>query len=658
MPAVVTYTPTGNPYIDGILGNIKWAVNSFTYSFPTSGAYYGPSYGEGENVTNFGALNSNQQTATRTALKMFASVANLSFGEIGETSTQHADLRFALSDKPNTAWAYFPTTSPVGGDAWFNKSSGAYNNPLKGNYAYLTFIHEIGHALGLEHAHEGTAMPLSRDSMEYTVMSYRSYVGASTTSGYVNETWGYAQSLMMYDIAALQHMYGANYATNSGNTTYSWSSTTGEMFINNVGQGAPGGNKILLTVWDGGGNDTYDFSSYGTNLKVDLRPGNWTVTSATQLAKLHWDGSKVAAGNIANALLHNGDARSLIENAVGGLGNDTLTGNDADNLLKGAAGNDRLTGGRGNDTLDGGTGDDTVVLSGERSSYSISSLSDGSLQLADLRAGAPDGRDIVWGAEWFQFTDKVYSSAELNSETVVVPLTRTTGNLTLTGTDSNDTLTGGAGDDKLYGKGGNDILTGAAGRDDLSGGTGIDTASYASAKAAVIADLMYASKNTGDASGDSYSSIEHLTGSSYADSLRGNDAANTIQGKAGNDTLYGRGGNDKLIGGAGKDILYGGSGADTFDFNSIKESLPGSPDTIKDFVRGSDRIDLRSIDANTRISGDQAFSFIGSKAFTGSAGQLKFSSGILSGDVNGDKLADFQVNVSGLSALAKTDFYL
>jgi serralysin len=169
---------------------------------------------------------------------------------------------------------------------------------------------------------------------------------------------------------------------------------------------------------------------------------------------------------------------------------------------------------------------------------------------------------------------------------------------------------------------------------------------------------MYASKNTGDAFGDRYSSIENIIGSAYADSLRGNTAANTIQGRSGNDTLNGRGGNDKLVGGAGKDILYGGGGADTFDFNAFTESLPGARDTIKDFVRGSDRIDLRSIDANTKMSGNQAFSFIGSKAFAGEAGQLKFGNGVLSGDVNGDKMTDFQVNVSGLSALAKTDFYL
>jgi serralysin len=93
-------------------------------------------------------------------------------------------------------------------------------------------------------------------------------------------------------------------------------------------------------------------------------------------------------------------------------------------------------------------------------------------------------------------------------------------------------------------------------------------------------------------------------------------------------------------------------------FASVSHSRGASVDTIKDFVRGSDRIDLRGIDANTKVSGNQAFSFIGKSDFSGKAGQLKFASGVVSGDVNGDGVADFQIKVAGLSALSKGDFYL
>ena len=103
-------------------------------------------------------------------------------------------MRFAESDMPGTAWAYMPSTRSEGGDSWFNNSRNYYDAPVKGNYAYTAFLHEIGHALGLKHPHEASgafaAMPSSYDSMNFTVMSYRSYTGASSTAGYTNETWG------------------------------------------------------------------------------------------------------------------------------------------------------------------------------------------------------------------------------------------------------------------------------------------------------------------------------------------------------------------------------------------------------------------------------------------------------------------------------------
>ena len=260
-------------------------------------------------------------------------------------------------------------------------------------------IHETGHALGLKHPHDTVgsfgAIPANLDSLEYSVMSYRSYAGASTSGGYTNGAFGYPQTLMMYDIAAIQYMYGANFNFNAGNTVYKWSPTTGQEFINGVAQTAPGGNTIFMTIWDGGGNDTYDFSNYTTSLKIDLQPGSWTTASTGQLADL--GNGHVAIGNIANALLYQNNPTSLTENAIGGSGNDTITGNTANN---------KLTGGAGNDTIDGLSGTDTAVYSGSSTNYQVTQNADGSWTVVDLRSGSPDGTDTLRNIEYLQFNDQ------------------------------------------------------------------------------------------------------------------------------------------------------------------------------------------------------------------------------------------------------------
>ncbi|WP_134496676.1 M10 family metallopeptidase [Microvirga pakistanensis] len=362
MAATVSVLRTGNQNIDGVLSGSAWSGLNLTYSFPTKAAYYGSDYGSGEPADTFGALNESQTRAAREVFAMIASVSNLSFTEMSETSTDHATLRLANSDTPSSAWSYFPHTADEGGDVWFGRTDGWFGKPVLGGYGYYGFIHEILHAVGLKHGNEANgfgAMTPARDAMEFSAMTYRSYVGAAGQH-VENETWGYAQSLMMYDIAALQHMYGADYTTNAGNTVYRWSPTTGQAFVNGIGQNVPGGNRIFMTVWDGGGIDTYDFSNYATNLSVDLRPGQWSRLSTAQIAELG-DGHD-ARGNVANALTYRGNTRSLIENAIGGTGGDAIVGNNAANNLKGGPGNDRLQGREGNDVLSGGMDQDVFVF--------------------------------------------------------------------------------------------------------------------------------------------------------------------------------------------------------------------------------------------------------------------------------------------------------
>ncbi|MEO7221003.1 MAG: M10 family metallopeptidase, partial [Devosia sp.] len=348
MAAVSTVGNSGDADIDGLLSGLRWTSGDLTYSFPTQTSAY--SYF----VPGFQAFNTAQQTATETAVANYAAVANLTFTEISGSGT----LRFAESSDPETAYAYYPDSSEIGGDAFFNPFD--YDAPDQGTYAYLTVLHEMGHALGLDHGQDGTgALPTDHDSLEYSVMTYRSFVGADL-NGYTAAEGSYPLTLMLADIAALQYMYGANYATNAGNSTYEWDPSTGEWTINGVSQGQSTDNTVFMTVWDGGGTDTYDFSSYSSDLKVDLRPGEWTTTSSTQLANLGM--GEFARGNIANAWLYQDDTASLIENAIGGSGNDLLAGNETTNVLKGGNGNDSLNGLAGNDTIWGGQGNDTCYF--------------------------------------------------------------------------------------------------------------------------------------------------------------------------------------------------------------------------------------------------------------------------------------------------------
>lgn len=258
----------------------------------------------------------------------------------------------------------------------------------------------------------------------------------------------------------------------------------------------------------------------------------------------------------------------------------------------------------------------------------------------------------------------------------------------ISGNRGNNILDGRSGNDTLLGGSGNDTLIGGAGSDSLNGGSGTDTASYLGATSGVTVSLGSSSQQyTGSSTGsDTLISIENLIGSSYNDTLTGNSSSNlidagngndridagagndtayggagsdTLVGGSGRDTLYGGTGNDTLVGGADQDYLFGGANADYFDFNFTSETRPGSStrDVIGDFQYG-DRIDLRDIDANTLISGDQAFRFIGSQSFHRIVGELSFSGGVVRGDTTGDGVADFEIQVSGVSSLSSSDFFL
>ena len=301
---------TGNQDIDGILWGVKWDEASLTYGFATAtNQYLGYQVGT---ITDFQAFNATQRQAGHEAVAQLNGIISLNIAFTNDPS--QANLRFAMASSvtqyfDNTTFLPVPgvITTAVGtppdpflfptfahGDMFYNLTS--YNAPQKGNFAYATILHELGHTLGLKHGHITQdypdhsvvipALPTAHDGMEFSIMTYRSDIGGPSDF-YRNETFGFAQSYMMNDIAALQYLYGADYTFNNTATTYSWNATTGEMFINGVAQGAPGANRVFLMIWDGNGVDTYDMSNYTTKLRVNLGPGSWSLLSSDQLAILN-----------------------------------------------------------------------------------------------------------------------------------------------------------------------------------------------------------------------------------------------------------------------------------------------------------------------------------------------------------------------------------
>lgn len=329
-----------NANINSLIGDTAWQSRALTFSFPTLSSQY-TGYGANDEPSRLTPAEAPYKAAVLASFQEIAAFTNLTFTEVAPNAATVTNIRFGVTADPEpiagqptkpdfAGWAYLPSQNDNAGDTWI-KNNQNINEPFStGDFRWFLIYHEIGHALGLVHPFEaggiGTAglMDPTRDSNEFTVMAYRASVnGGNRIQASSPESGGSAQTWMQYDVAALQAVYGVNYQTRSGNTTYTWSPTTGQMSVDGVAQGSvPTINRIFMNVWDGGGTDTYDFSNYTSNVTVDLAPGAWSTPSIDQVAITNPQGTGAesrAPGAISNSLLWNGDLRASIENARAGV---------------------------------------------------------------------------------------------------------------------------------------------------------------------------------------------------------------------------------------------------------------------------------------------------------------------------------------------------
>ncbi|MDU9027737.1 matrixin family metalloprotease [Pseudomonas mediterranea] len=482
---------TGNAQVDSLIYGTYWthgaSTTSLTYSFMTTNSYFSRFYSDYNEYQSGYVLDPAQKTAIVSALAEWSSVANIKFTEVNESYINVGDLRFGGygdMDNDTAAWGYFPGRSAAAGDVWIGPATND-QNPVQGSYDYLTFMHEIGHALGLKHPFSqgltnSTVLATQYDDVRYTIMSY--------TNAYSYEP----TTPMLLDIAAIQRLYGANTQWQTGNNTYSWATD----------------QSVFETIWDAGGNDTIDGSNQAEAVRINLNEGQFSKIGQAFLdsdQKAFNEGLAIAYG-------------AKIENAVGSANDDTLIGNALGNFLNGLAGKDTMIGGAGNDT------------------YVVDNLADVVSETSALASEIDTVRSSVsWtlGANLENLT--LTGSDNLNG----------TGNAlsnVLTGNSGNNVLDGGAGADTLIGGTGNDIYV-VDNLKDIVNETSTPGSEVDTVRSSVSWTLGSNLENltlTGTA-------LINGTGNGLSNVLIGNAAANVLNGLGGADTMIGGAGNDTYV---------------------------------------------------------------------------------------------------------------
>jgi serralysin len=680
--SVQTYTPPPvytDDQIANQLVNGYWN-NDFHHWNVTQG---------GTITVNLTALTPEGQNLARAALAEWSDIIGVHFNEVSTGG------QMVFDDSQDGAFTSTNYTNHIITDAQINISAqwiADYGSGLD-SYSFQTYIHEIGHALGLGHGgdYNGDAdysvdALYANDSWSTTVMSYFSQVDNVYFSdrGF---TYNFAETPMVADILAMQSLYGLSTTTRTGNTTYGFNSNAGRPIYD-----ASVYPSVAYTIFDNGGVDTLNYSGFSANQVINLNAetfssvggytGNVAIARGTVIENATGgSGNDTLIGNAANNVLNGGggfdtvsyatatagvtvslsttsaqntggagvDTLIAIENLTGSAFADDLRGGALANTINGGAGNDRIVALGGNDLLDGGAGADRIVALGGDDTI------DGGAGADFMRGGT--GNDIYYVDN---VNDKPIENAGEGVDTVMSSVTFALSlnieNLTLTG--SAFRASGNNLSNHLVGTSGDNILNGGLNADVMTGGGGNDLYYVDNVSDTIV-------ENNGGGRDRIYTSVSFTTGANVEDIfLRGASAINAT-GNALDNVLRGNSANNVLDGAAGADTYRGAGGADTFVFNDgdFAGLTPSTSDRIVDFSHAEgDRIDLTGVDANSTVFGDQSFLFIGSADFHHIAGELRYQTingnTYVYGDTNGDGAADFMIRLDGSHALVSGDFGL
>ncbi|MCW2306201.1 hypothetical protein [Rhodobium gokarnense] len=458
---------TGNSYVDSISwGNWGW--------YNPGGRVVIKYYFDND----YSVWSNSEKHAYRTALQEWAKVANFTVQEtqneseaqLVEHSLSNAQINAKYGVQPGSVLFGVHDTPQTAASSFDGKAHGYYNYQAyswpssgiaydtgglkKGGWGYTTMLHELGHALGFAHPHDnGGGSPQmpgvsSSDDLGYNKLNQSLYTVMSYNSGWeavqrpeMNDVsdYGYNYGLGAYDIAAVQIKYGANTTYASGNNTY---------VIQN--------NGAWMSIWDTGGTDRIVYrGSHDAVINLNAATIDGTAHGGGYLSYVKNAGSQkhyggfTIADDFTNALANrNGETGVIIENAVGGSGDDKITGNGVNNKLIGGAGDDTIFGLGANDKLIGGNNDDLLFGGGGNDRVAGGKHND------TLAGGS--GNDWVAGGAG---SDRVNGNG---------------GDDRVLGGAGNDTLAGQFGDDKIYGGNGSDYLNGSQGNDLLQGSKGTD----------------------------------------------------------------------------------------------------------------------------------------------------------------------------------------